>query len=200
MKPFVILYATREGQTRRIAEHIQAAIRDRGQSAMVRNVREVREPFSFDRYEGALLAASVHLGKHEPEMVEFVKRHRDDLERVAAAFLSVSLAEAGAEDRSRSEDDRARAAADAQSGIDKFLNETGWRPKRVKAVAGALLYSKYNFIIRFVMKRIARKASMATDTSHDYEFTDWDAVDRFVDEMLGDHAADVGTHDAPAPA
>jgi menaquinone-dependent protoporphyrinogen oxidase len=31
------------------------------------------------------------------------------------------------------------------------------------------------------MKRIARKEGGPTDTSRDYEYTDWEAVDRFAD-------------------
>ena len=33
------------------------------------------------------------------------------------------------------------------------------------------------------MKRIARKAGGATDTSRDYEYTDWAALDEFVDRF-----------------
>jgi menaquinone-dependent protoporphyrinogen IX oxidase len=39
--------------------------------------------------------------------------------------------------------------------IDGFVAETGWRPTRVKPVAGALMYSKYNVLVRFLMTRIA---------------------------------------------
>ena len=65
-----------------------------------------------------------------------------------------------------------------------FVKDTGWQPARAMPVAGALVYSKYNFFVRFVMKRIARKAGAPTDTSRDYEFTDWAALDRFVTESL----------------
>ncbi len=199
MKPFVILYATREGQTRRIAERLEAAIRDRGHPASLCDVRELREPFDLERFDGAIVAASVHAGHHEPEMRDFVKRHRDELEELRSAFLSVSLTQATADNESRPESERAEASAEVQRLIHRFLGETGWRPKRVKAVAGALLYSKYNFVIRFVMKRIARKAGMATSTARDYEFTDWNAVDRFVDEVLSDRVAHPATQDAAAP-
>jgi menaquinone-dependent protoporphyrinogen oxidase len=64
--------------------------------------------------------------------------------------------------------------------IDVFVDETGWRPADVLRVAGALAYSRYNLIVRAVMKHIARKAHAPTDTSRDYEFTDWNAIDRFV--------------------
>lgn len=111
MKPIVVLYATREGHTRRIAEHIEAAIRTRGYSARL-------EPFDLDRYDGAVLAASVHIGKHQPEMVAFAKRHRDKLEDLKTEFLSVSPSEAGAEDERRGADERAIAAADVAGVID----------------------------------------------------------------------------------
>ena len=61
-----------------------------------------------------------------------------------------------------------------------FLRETGWHPTVIRAVAGALLYTKYSFLLRFVMKRIARKAGAGTDTSKDYEYTDWEGLDHFV--------------------
>lgn len=35
-----------------------------------------------------------------------------------------------------------------------------------------------------VIKQIAKKAKAPLDTSRDYEFTDWNAVDKLVDEVL----------------
>lgn len=178
----VIFYATREGQTRRIAERIAADLRRKGAEADVFDVRSL-PPIEWSIYSIACVAASVHVGHHEPEMVAFVKTWKPALERLAAAFISVSLSEAGAEDYARSHDERQRAAQDVQRMIDVFLLETGWRPERTFAVAGRLAYSKYNLLVRFFMKRIARKAGAPTDTSRDYEFTDWPALDRFVDEL-----------------
>ena len=105
------------------------------------------------------------------------------LTRIDAAFVSVTLSEAGAENPQRPAAERAQAAADAQRMIDVFVTDTGWRPEHALAAAGALAYSKYNFLVRFLMKRIARKAGAPTDTSRDYEFTDWPALDRFVEEI-----------------
>jgi Flavodoxin domain/Protein of unknown function DUF86 len=110
--------------------------------------------------------------------------HVDALNRMPAALLSVSLSEAGAEDIKSPPARRARAAADAQKMINALLQETGWHPGRIKAVAGALLFTKYNFLLRFVMKRISRQAGGATDTSKDHEYTDWKALDDFIDEFV----------------
>ena len=184
MKPILILYATREGQARRIAEHLAATVRSRGGAAEVVDASRVPPGFSLDAYAGAILCASVHVGKHEAEMSKFVKQHRDELERMPAAFLSVSLSEAGAEAEGATPEQRTRSAAEAQRMIDAFLEETGWHPSKIRAVAGALMYTKYNFLVRFVMKQIARQAGGSTDTSRDHEYTDWEALDKLVDEFF----------------
>jgi menaquinone-dependent protoporphyrinogen oxidase len=46
------------------------------------------------------------------------------------------------------------------------------------------MYRRYNPLVRFVMKRIARKAGAPTDSSRNYDFTDWPAIDRFVDRFV----------------
>jgi menaquinone-dependent protoporphyrinogen oxidase len=183
MKPIGIFYATREGQTRRIAEYVGTALRDRGFEVRVQQVRDKDAKIQLVRYRAAVLAASVHAGQHEREMVAFVKQHLAELQRLPTAFLSVTLSEAGVERAEASPEQRARFVADVKKVLDQFFKQTGWHPERVKPVAGALLYTKYNFLVRFIMKRIARKAGAATDTSRDYEYTDWVALDRFVEEL-----------------
>ena len=57
--------------------------------------------------------------------------------------------------------------------------QTGWIADERAAFAGALRYSAYSPFVRFMMKLIARANGAPTDTSRDYEYTDWKAVDRF---------------------
>jgi menaquinone-dependent protoporphyrinogen oxidase len=187
MKTIAVLYATREGQTRRIAEHIAATLRARDYMVDVIDVgRELPAKFDLTRYAAAVVAASIHVGKHEKEMVAFVKAHRPELERIPTAFLSVSLSEAGAEDPSASAERRQRAAANVNVTISRFLRDTGWNATHVHPVAGALLYRQYGAIVRLVMRFIARQTGATTDTSRDHEYTDWAALDRFADELVAD--------------
>jgi menaquinone-dependent protoporphyrinogen oxidase len=44
---------------------------------------------------------------------------------------------------------------------------------------GALQYSKYGPIKRRVVQAFAAVGGHDTDTSRDYDYTDWKAVDRF---------------------
>jgi menaquinone-dependent protoporphyrinogen oxidase len=175
-----VFYATREGHTRQIAEHIARDLCAHGIEVGLFDLRTDHRAIRWDHYDRVFLAASVHAERHEPEMVGFVKAHRHDLERLCAAFLSVNLFEAVAEDPDASPEHRAQAAADAQQMCDRFVRETGWRPSHILLVAGALAYRRYNLFVRFVMRRIARKAGIPADAKRDYDFTDWAAVDQFV--------------------
>jgi menaquinone-dependent protoporphyrinogen oxidase len=181
-----IFYATREGQTEKIARFVAESFKKRGFEAAVVNLANNASVPDFRKYSGVVLAGSVHAGKHESELVRFVKDNRDALESLPAAFLSVTLSEAGVERASATEAEHIRFKADVQKMLDAFYGETGWRPRRVQPVAGALLYTHYNFLVRFVMKRIARSAGAETDTSRDYEYTNWDALDQFVEHFAAE--------------
>ena len=186
MKPVAILYATREGQTKRIAEKVAAGLRERGLDAAALDVRGVRSRFDTGKYSAVVLAASVHAGRHEREMIALAKAHRAALQSIPNAFLSVTLSEAGAERMDATAAEHARFVADVARMIDRFVADTGWRPEHVVPVAGALLYTQYNFLLRWVMQRIARQAGGSTDASRDHEYTDWSALDRFVAAFAGE--------------
>lgn len=183
MKKITLLYSTREGHTRRVIEHVAAAFRARGMATEVLDVAELPRDTEIGGLEAAIVAASIHAGKHEPEMVDVVRRHRRMLERIPTAFLSVSLTEAEVEDEGAPVGKRMEAVHEVIRYLDRFFEETDWHPSRVRPVAGALLYTKYGVIKRLLMKVIAKHMGASTDTSSDHIFTDWTALDRFVDEM-----------------
>ena len=66
-----------------------------------------------------------------------------------------------------------------------FVQETGWQPGKVGKFAGALVYRRYGRVKRWLMKLVVKRAGGDTDTSRDYEYTDWDAVTRFTEDFLG---------------
>lgn len=115
-----------------------------------------------------VVAAPIHSVAYSKAIVRFARENRTLFGTVQTVFVSVGLAVA-----SRVSDGRAQTL----EVVDKFITATGWRPKRVELVAGALADSKYTFAIRFVMRRIAASQSGDTDTSRDYEYTDWAALD-----------------------
>jgi menaquinone-dependent protoporphyrinogen oxidase len=132
-------------------------------------------PADLERYDVALVGGPIHVGSYPRSILRFARDHREFLERVRSAFFSVSLGIA-----SKTSDGRAQTL----EIVERFVNQSGWRPARIELIAGALQYSKYNFLIRLIMKRITAKEGGDTDTSRDYEYTDWEAVDRFVHDLV----------------
>lgn len=171
MANIYIPYGTVEGQTAQIADYIAELIRAHGHQAETADLKRSGDTLPAG-YDGVIVAASVHMGKHEGHVTDFVKKNRDELERLQSALVSVSLAAHGDEEN-------------AEGYVEKFEAETGWRPAHVGLFAGALLYTHYGFIKKRVMKKIARdKGSLDTDTTRDYVYTEWDGVQRFTEDYL----------------
>ena len=179
-----MFYATREGHTRRIAEYLARALRARGVKVELADVGAAPQPqLDVSRYAAVVLAASIHMGKHERSMIGFVRAHRVALEGLPTAFLSVSLSQAAVEDPEADPARKRRAAAEVAKTIERFVRTTGFRPTRVRPVAGALLYRQYGVALRLLMRFISGVVGASTDTSRDHEYTDWKALAHFADEM-----------------
>ena len=184
-KPTVLVaYATREGQTRRIAEYVAMTLRECGAQADLIDVAHLPAHLDVAAHAAAILAASVHLGKHEREMVAFVRKHREELLMMPTAFLSVSGGQATVERAETPVDVRAKTAEDVKANIDRFEKETGWYPDHAHPVAGAIRYSHYNPLVKFVIRRMMKKGGGPTDTSRDWEYTDYHALEGFVGEVV----------------
>ena len=173
MASTLVLYGTSEGQTATIAERMAAVIEAVGHDVAQINAKHPPAGFALGDYEAAVIASSIHMGTHQASIARFVEDNLDALNAMPTAFVSVSLSAAGDEE----------GQADAEGMIHEFLDDTGYDPVRTLSVAGALGYSEYNLIKRFVMKRIARKEGGDTDTSWDHEYTDWDSVEAFAAEF-----------------
>lgn len=176
MERIGLFYATREGHARKVAEHMAAALLESGLAVMVHDVRDAEAARALGLCEAVVVVGSVHLGKHEPELVRFVREHRTELDILPAAFLSVCGAESGVE-KGATPEARAAGRERVEQQLRTFADATGWHPARVVPVAGALVYTHYNVLVRWMMKKIAGKEALPTDTSRDYEFTDWGALD-----------------------
>jgi menaquinone-dependent protoporphyrinogen oxidase len=164
-------YGTVEGQTAQIADFIAELINTHGHRAETADLKHTGDILP-DGFDGVIVAASVHLGKHERQVTDFVKKNRGELERLPSALVSVSMAAHGDEET-------------AEGYVAKFEEDTGWRPAHVGLFAGALLYTHYGFIKKHLMKKIASdKGSLDTDTTRDYVYTEWDGVRRFTEDYL----------------
>ena len=168
MVSFLVLYGTGEGQTERVADRIVDTIRERGHEAAAFNVRDAPANISLEEYEAVLIGASIHAGRHQSAIKQFVTEHRESLTGKPTGFFQVSLSSA-------TEDGEAEAAG----YVEAFIEATDWHPDRIGLFGGALRYSEYGFLKRLLMKQIAKRSMPGVETSHDVEFTDWHEVEAF---------------------
>lgn len=169
----LVIYASTHGHTARIADRVAQAMRARGLAVDLRDVAHAID-VQPGHYDLVVVGASLHKERHQKAMADWVRARREALEQRPSLFFSVSLA--AAEDS-----DEARAAT--QRCIDEFCADTGWTPRRTEAIAGCLQYREYDVFTRQLMRLLMRKMGHPTDASRDYDYTDWDAVDRLASEM-----------------
>ena len=174
MNRVLVCYGSSEGQTATVAERIADELSERGNAVTLAHAKHAPEDLSVSAYDGVVVGASVHFGKHQSFVADFVRKHLEELHRGPSAFFSVSLTAAQANPDS---------AFEARQYVDEFLEETGWNPDITATFGGALRYREYGLMKRFVMKRIAGRERMDTDTSRDHEYTDWGEVEGFVEEF-----------------
>jgi menaquinone-dependent protoporphyrinogen oxidase len=171
----LIVYGSKEGQTAKIAERIAQIIRHRGLQASAYSAKGIETGLVTEAFDAAIVGGSIHAGKYPAYLREFVTQHCDWLNIVPSAFFTVCMAI-----QSQNPDER----EEAKNFGKRFSEATHWHPALIETFAGAVKYTQYNFITRFVMKMITKREGGSTDTSRDHEYTDWDAVARFTNRFL----------------
>lgn len=171
----LIVYGTTEGQTRKIATFMADQIKKRGETVTLIDSTDVPKSQKIEGFDAVIAAGSVHNGRHQASLFQFVRDHRESLQARPSALVSVSLSMA-----SDDKEDRLDAAACAE----RFLTAAEWKPTVTQLVAGALRYTQYDFFKGWILKTIASSKGASTDTSRDHEFTDWKDIQAFLDSFL----------------
>lgn len=166
----VALHSSR-GQTEKIGRHLADRLYAHGSAVDVHPVDSAPAPAGYDV---VVLGDSIHLSHHSRELVGYLHRHAVELSGIPSALFQVSMT---------SMDTDQEHAAKAQQMVRQLLDETGFAPDALAMFAGALAYTTYSWATRRMICAIAQQTGLSTDTSHDHEYTDWAAVDRFADEI-----------------
>jgi len=172
--PLLVLYGTTDGQTAKIAAAIADTLRSQAAEVDLVNAADRHANPLPDGYAAVVVAASVHAGGYQSAVRRWVKAHAGALATRPTAFVSVCLGVL---------EHNPRTDAELSKIANKFFALTGWQPTVLKIVAGALKYTKYNWLKRWIMRRIVAKAHGDTDTSRDYEYTDWNDLKAFAIEF-----------------
>ena len=159
----LILFSTRDGQTREIASYLASELKELGIQADVANVHRIEEP-QWENYDRVVIGASIRYGHYHSAFQAFVKKHATQLNSMPSAFYSVNLVARKPEKRTVQTNSYAR----------KFLMNSQWRPDRCAVIAGALRYPRYRWYDRFMIKLIMKMSGGETDTRKEVVYTDWE--------------------------
>jgi menaquinone-dependent protoporphyrinogen oxidase len=162
---------------------VAEVVRRHGDSPQIERLRDGHDP-SPKAFDAVIVAGSVHAGRHQRELVRWVRRHHTTLNIRPTALLSVSLG--AAEDS-----DEARGAV--RLSIDRLLDDTGWIPTAAVPVAGALRYRDYDTPTRILLRLTAGRHEQPADSDHAVEYTDWNALEQSAEAFLTAAASDT-TH------
>lgn len=180
MVKFLLVYDSIQGQTEKIATAIKRFLQKSGFAVDRFSARDIALAFRPEDYAGVIVGAPVHAGHYPKALRKWVEAHAESLARIPSAFYSVCLGILQKDTMVHREE---------RAVVLQFFAATGWFPKKWTIFAGGLAYSRYPWPLRHYMRWVARRAGADTDLSHDYEYTDWEAVERFTREFVAETLA-----------
>lgn len=172
-----LIYASIEGQTRKIATHIAELLDAKHNSSLLIDASDVTNTLELSNVDCVIVCAPVHVSNFPKSVVRLLQREHIQLMAVPGAFVSVSMAVASDEESSSAEIDKI---------VHGLCEDTGWWPVVTHNAAGALKYLEYDFFKKWMMQRISKKSGGPTDASQDYEYTNWKKLDEFVLQFVKD--------------
>ena len=123
----------------------------------------------LNAFDKIVIGASIRYGKHNPLVLDFMRRNQRILESKPNAFFSVNVV-ARKPEKSRPE---------TNPYLKKFLKQIAWKPKHLDVFAGRIDYPSYTFGDRMVIRFIMWITNGPTDPKAVVEFTDWKRVEAF---------------------
>lgn len=167
----LILYATKYGQTEKIARRMAETARRETVDVHAFSMRSAPRDLDLRKFDAVVIAAPVYYGKFRKPLVRFVKAHLTELAGAHNAFVAVSLSATFNRD-------------EAEGHVRALVSETGWLPATFTCVGGAEAFTKYGLFTGYVMRKIARQQGRGGDFKQDREYTDWDALDQFTRDFV----------------
>ncbi|MCK3657917.1 protoporphyrinogen oxidase [Pasteurellaceae bacterium Pebbles2] len=162
----LIIYSSYDGQTKKIAEFLAEKLTGEIE------VRSIFDEFSLDA-DRIIIGASIRYGHFNPHLYKFIEKHTALLNRTSSAFFGVNLTARKAN----------KNTPETNLYVRKFLARIAWQPTLGAVFAGALLYSRYSFFDKMMIKFIMKITGGETDTSKEIEYTDWQKVAEFAEKL-----------------
>ena len=87
----LILYASLEGQTAKIASHLAEVLRNKHHKVTYQTAENLPDEFDLDTFDAAILAGSIHMSHYPKFLTKFVKQNLDWLNSNPTALITVCM-------------------------------------------------------------------------------------------------------------
>jgi menaquinone-dependent protoporphyrinogen oxidase len=169
-----LFYATRDGQSRRIAERIAARLGEQGRAIAPEDLAAAF-PTAQELAAARLvvIVAAVRYGRHLKEADRLLARWRSLSSPPPLVVASVNLT-------------ARKPGKDTPAGnayLRKWIARHGIAPVLSTAIAGRLDYPRYTTLDRLMIRFIMMLTGGPTDPTATVEFTPWEAVDAFASRI-----------------
>ena len=168
MSNTLIIYSTTDGQTVSICNSFVNS--NKTNQIKICSIDDASKE-NLGEYNKIIIGASIRYGKHNTKVIEFVKKNLESLNKIKTAFFSVNVVARKKE----------KNTPETNPYVQKFLNQTNWKPTKIGVFAGKVDYPSYRFLDKYIIKFIMLLTKGPTDVTKSYEFTNWDEVKKFGD-------------------
>ena len=163
----IFIYSSSNGQSLKICKAL-----NKNKEALIIDM-DMLKTTKLDNFDQIVIGASVKYGDHNKKVYEFVKKNRVLLEKKKTVFFSVNATARKSK----------KNTPKTNPYIIKFLKKTNWTPDHIGVFAGMIDFPNYNFIEKYIIKLIMWITNGPTDTSKTFEFTNWEDVKKFSEEI-----------------
>ena len=171
MTKLLMIYSSTDGQTKKICERIIESLINKSSVNLV-SINDALN-LNMENYEKIIIGASIRYGRYNSLVLKFVNNNLKILQKKYCAFFSVNVV-------ARKDN---KNTPETNPYVRKFFARTDWKPNLISVFAGKVDYPNYNFINKMIIRFIMFITKGPTDTSMSYEFTNWDKVKLFADEI-----------------
>jgi len=177
----LIVYATHEGQTGKIAHFIEDELRKSGRDTRLANALEATTDIDFDGVDIVILAAPVHERRHPKLFEAFLTAQAGELAVRHTLMLSVSLSAAFPE-----------GLEEAEEYLIEMKMRCRFNQDVETLVAGAVRTSEYDYFASQLVRHVVLRDRDYDPARGEYEFTDWAALRKTLSDFLASSPAPQG--------
>jgi len=164
----LLIYNSLYGQTKKICDYFSARMnQEYAWQCQLKNIMD-DELSDLSEFDSVLFFMPVRYGKHHPLMIKFIKEHQSRWQSCTTAVFSINLT-------ARKPD---KNTPETNPYLTKLLNTLNWKPTYSGVIAGALNYPSYTWYDRLMIQLIMKMTKGPTDKTQHTEFTDWDQVQK----------------------